>query len=1096
MNISNPPVTTLAAQSFPGCYSINGLTGALYNIQIVGPEVDDGVNGDDTYSTGCFTGQSFFVTIDGKCPIKTNPVVSGICEGEEGDPLSIELNLEGGEEPYFISWSNGEFGTSITNLEPKQYTVTVEDANGCMITDIIPVEYDGSNFGYSYEVLPMVDVFEAKVKITILNKYPPITIVSSGAMHETIIIDNGETAVFDIGGLGVLLVPSNLDLHLDITNNSGCKEAIDITVADCRSGAHEEMKCVITNVDNELNIKIKDLEGGVPPYDVHIERIKENNDGVESEVVSIHEIFGNGGTKLISVPLIGKYKVIVLDQCKSRIEDIEYIPNKSSVCDFSIHNDINENTHYIYPISETGNNTNHQIVFEAICGCNDQCSGIGGKDPFIDIKNINLNSTWGTVTITWPVISGYENDDNTEITTYWNDNGLQHNGREHFSLGKYLDDKVGPIDPLIVKVEFSNKDCVLEIPMTFSPSSGGGELTFLQIKESDISGTNYFEDKGYDQIDLIMKSAYKNYSCEDCYTTGGGVSFNDGCNVPSQNFTFNPNDEDNPCYGGGILKAYDIMEDGSISKRSIIVKAGVAIKEYEDDIMGHFLSDGLYNDCEKGGMCIFSSIDIFNFPVEKDEDVPINILASYCINGTEIDDPDNDFVDTQNDNCPYIANGNQADWDGDGRGDACDNCPKDFNPNQNDNDQDGKGDVCDLWDWNIVIIGGSGISDVTDSDGDGIADVTDNCPTIPNTDQADEDDDQIGDVCECDLLERIDGVFAGPGQYSNYRMCRFYESCEGETQDYTEVYDESLSYVCLEVLGNSPNPFVNSTNIEFNAPMDGSVEFWLYESDEDNDQGLPLYNTSPVFCSEGFNSIELNNNASYEGYMYVKVKFNSPSPQADPVGVGNGLVYHFGMIAANTNDVVLSLINNSPNPFSGLTTINYQVPYAGESLFTFTNDNTGVILGTKTITEQFEGLKELEISKYVELNGYNGIVIVDLDFTSINDDTYSAYPPIEILSINGFKDNNDDNSVRSEDTDKIFDVNVYPNPTSGALNFSSYKVITSITLYNTQGKEVLVLMDVNSTNKSLDLNHLPHGLYISRIISATNEVLVKRIVIQ
>ncbi|MFT6336172.1 MAG: hypothetical protein ACJATI_002928, partial [Halioglobus sp.] len=34
INISNPPVTTLAAQSFPGCYSINGLTGALYNIQI------------------------------------------------------------------------------------------------------------------------------------------------------------------------------------------------------------------------------------------------------------------------------------------------------------------------------------------------------------------------------------------------------------------------------------------------------------------------------------------------------------------------------------------------------------------------------------------------------------------------------------------------------------------------------------------------------------------------------------------------------------------------------------------------------------------------------------------------------------------------------------------------------------------------------------------------------------------------------------------------------------------------------------------------------------------------------------------------------
>jgi hypothetical protein len=49
-----------------------------------------------------------------------------------------------------------------------------------------------------------------------------------------------------------------------------------------------------------------------------------------------------------------------------------------------------------------------------------------------------------------------------------------------------------------------------------------------------------------------------------------------------------------------------------------------------------------------------------------------------------------------------------------------------------------------------LLIGTFGVqcSDAVDTDGDGIADIMDNCPTVANPDQADSDDDGIGDACE------------------------------------------------------------------------------------------------------------------------------------------------------------------------------------------------------------------------------------------------------------------------------------------------------------------------------------------------------------
>jgi hypothetical protein len=131
-------------------------------------------------------------------------------------------------------------------------------------------------------------------------------------------------------------------------------------------------------------------------------------------------------------------------------------------------------------------------------------------------------------------------------------------------------------------------------------------------------------------------------------------------------------------------------------------------------------------------------------------------------------DSDGDNIPDNKDNCPSVANTNQADTEpkqkvcsqqlsqsagegtsctivgpGDGIGDTCDNCPKTYNPDQKDGDNDGVGDACDLCPAKPAPLGGkeeeSSESEWGDSDKDGIGNNCDNCPDTPNPDQLDSD---------------------------------------------------------------------------------------------------------------------------------------------------------------------------------------------------------------------------------------------------------------------------------------------------------------------------------------------------------------------
>ena len=120
---------------------------------------------------------------------------------------------------------------------------------------------------------------------------------------------------------------------------------------------------------------------------------------------------------------------------------------------------------------------------------------------------------------------------------------------------------------------------------------------------------------------------------------------------------------------------------------------------------------------------------------DLDGDEALNRIEFACgsdaFDGASVPtDADADGHCDAHDNCPAVANADQADADGDGVGDACDNCLDVANPDQLNSDEDAEGDACD-----------------DNDDNDDLVDAEDNCRTVPNNDQLNSDADALTFEC-------------------------------------------------------------------------------------------------------------------------------------------------------------------------------------------------------------------------------------------------------------------------------------------------------------------------------------------------------------
>jgi hypothetical protein len=212
-----------------------------------------------------------------------------------------------------------------------------------------------------------------------------------------------------------------------------------------------------------------------------------------------------------------------------------------------------------------------------------------------------------------------------------------------------------------------------------------------------------------------------------------------------------------------------LIGDIEAHRTSLRVPAGTTVTAIGPDltedvqVSGTYVEGGSTPDVTWTAGEDFDADDVLEYiiPADANEDLcpsdPNKTAPGVCGCGTAdadvdengvidcLEDADSDRVPDSMDNCPAIANTDQADVDGDGTGDACDGCPEDSGKvaggacgcGQPDTDANENG-TPDCLDPAVP----------NDSDGDGIDDERDNCIEKANSDQADKDGDGAGDACD------------------------------------------------------------------------------------------------------------------------------------------------------------------------------------------------------------------------------------------------------------------------------------------------------------------------------------------------------------
>ena len=319
------------------------------------------------------------------------------------------------------------------------------------------------------------------------------------------------------------------------------------------------------------------------------------------------------------------------------------------------------------------------------------------------------------------------------------------------------------------------------------------------VCDDDMDGDNALFANDTDDRNPLQCSDQDLDMCEDCIS---GV--------------FNPNDDGTDSDSDGLCDIGDANDDGDMFDDAVD-NCDLIVNDDQADLDNDQIGDACDDDSDGDNVVFENDSNDRNALRCSDQDADgcddcSSGVFSLLSDGADTDldgmcnigdaNDDGDLFNDVDDNCNLVPNNDQTDLDNDQIGDACDidmdgdnalfandtddrnplqcsdqdsdmceDCSSGvFNPNDDGTDTDSDG-LCDIGDANDdgdmfddVIdncdsianddqadINNNGIGDVCeDDDMDAIPNGIDNCPLISNTDQADIDSDSVGDLCDDD----------------------------------------------------------------------------------------------------------------------------------------------------------------------------------------------------------------------------------------------------------------------------------------------------------------------------------------------------------
>jgi hypothetical protein len=259
---------------------------------------------------------------------------------------TAQVDPSGGVQPYAVSWSNGSSGLQIENLPTGNYSVTVTDANGCIVSESFFIASGECDISASYEVTNpscfgfndgLITIFPVNAEepieyswsVDVTSTSPELGDVAAGEYSVT--ITDSRNCVFIITGI-MVTEPDELTLQLDITNET-VKDADDGTALAIVTGGTPPYSYSWSNAESTMlvqdlapgdySVTVTDAQGCITIefFTIEASDISSISDSDNQKELLVYPN-PNAGKVIIETENIGDYEIVITDMLgrKTKLE--------------------------------------------------------------------------------------------------------------------------------------------------------------------------------------------------------------------------------------------------------------------------------------------------------------------------------------------------------------------------------------------------------------------------------------------------------------------------------------------------------------------------------------------------------------------------------------------------------------------------------------------------------------------------------------------------------------------------------------------------------------------------------------------------------